>query len=542
MLPSRLLPLCVLTVGLLLLPAPAQAQFVTVDVPDFCRPFEQFSQADGARSALFEEWDPSTPSWDANQRWILSYQGNNPTEVLIQGRDQTGAWVDSSRALGSYDGADRITECIIQTRQSGLLVNALRSTFSYNTNGQLDVEVSQRWDTTAASPNGTWINSSRSTYSYDGSGNVTQRFDETWNPNTDMWMDTRRLQNTYDGSNRLTVRLEEQPDGSGGWLNDRRTQNTYGPDGLEETLVEDWNLGFQTWENEERTLFSSPSSDTRVDVDQTWNGTTWVNEERTSTTLNASDLPLTIIAEEWSGSTWVNIDRTENSYTTINSAEKLEQILEQSWDDGTSTWINDNRLLISYTDVIPVELASFEAWTDENRAVLHWQTSSETNNAGFELQHRVSGEAAWTVRDFIESAVNGGTTSEPQSYRVRTGPLTPGLHDFRLRQVDLDGTSTLTDPVSVQIRMARAVRLLPPSPNPITDRATISFAVDGTENAVVALYNLLGQRVRTLYRGAVAPGLEQEIEFDAQDLPSGTYLLRLRAGGQTQTQRLTVVR
>lgn len=539
MLRSRFLVAALPLLVFLLLPTPTQAQF---DLVNFCTIFEQFPNTSGVESALFESWDSNASEWDANERWILSYQNGSPTEFRFQERTQTGAWADSSRALASYDGANRLTECTLQSVDAGLFVDDIRTVLSYNSAGRVETETVQNWDTTAAAPTGTWIDLQRSTYAYDGSGNVTLRIDEFWDRNAQNWIPSSRTQNTYDGSNRLTEQVIQTADGSGGWINSERTENSYGPNGLTQSVEQVWDLFFQTWQDDFRTLFTYPGADTEVETDQFWTGSAWENDERRTTQLNANDVPEVEIVEQWTGSAWINNDRTQNSYTTIEGTLKLEQSLEQMWILGSSTWENESRITLSYSGIIPVELASFGAWSTDARALLRWQTASETNNAGFEVHHRADSKSAWRTLGFVESNVTSGTTSEPQSYRFRTAPLSPGVHHFRLRQVDLDGTASLTDPVSVSIRMTEAFRLPLPTPHPISGPATISFAIDRDAEAEVTLYNLLGQRVVTLHRGPVPAHVEQTLTFNTNGLATGRYILRLQADGRVKTRPITVVR
>jgi hypothetical protein len=56
------------------------------------------------------------------------------------------------------------------------------------------------------------------------------------------------------------------------------------------------------------------------------------------------------------------------------------------------------------------------------------------------------------------------------------------------------------------------------------------------------VYNVLGQKVETLYKGTPQAGQAKTLTLETGDLPSGVYVMQLRANGQTQTQRLTVVR
>ena len=90
--------------------------------------------------------------------------------------------------------------------------------------------------------------------------------------------------------------------------------------------------------------------------------------------------------------------------------------------------------------------------------------------------------------------------------------------------------------------MDGALHLSTPAPNPASTRATLSFAVQERTRAEVAMYNVLGQRVRTLYEGR-PPGEEgRRLTVETETLSSGVYVVRLRAGGRTKTRRLTVVR
>lgn len=190
--------------------------------------------------------------------------------------------------------------------------------------------------------------------------------------------------------------------------------------------------------------------------------------------------------------------------------------------------------------VLPVEIARFEATATERGARLTWQTASETNNAGFEVQRQK--ENGWTKIGYVQSKAPGGSATETQSYDFAATGLPVGTHQFRLKQVDLDGSSTIIDPVSVSIDMQEAVKLEAPAPNPTSGTATFSFAVKEQAETRIRLYNILGQKVATAYKGIPQAGEEQRAQIDVSSLSSGTYFLRLSADGQTQIRRLTVVR
>jgi hypothetical protein len=190
---------------------------------------------------------------------------------------------------------------------------------------------------------------------------------------------------------------------------------------------------------------------------------------------------------------------------------------------------------------LPVELSRLTATLEGEHAVLTWQTTSETDNAGFEVE-RQARSGGWRKLGRVAGA---GTTPEPQSYRFRDTalPYSADSLTYRLRQVDLDGTTTLSEEITLTRAAVTNLELLGTYPNPARTRATIRFAVparaDGTE-ATLQLYDLLGRRVRQVLTSGTAGRHEQQL--DVSGLSSGLYVLRLVAGDEVRTQRITVVR
>lgn len=215
-------------------------------------------------------------------------------------------------------------------------------------------------------------------------------------------------------------------------------------------------------------------------------------------------------------------------------------------DDNTATVyvLATNNGIGAYTTdaALPVELASFDGTTTDGTVQLAWTTASEMNNAGFRVQHETR-EGTWAPLGFVESHATGGTTTDAQHYRFSVDDdLRPGPHRFRLTQVDVDGSTHLSAPITVQVPMQEALRLGAPSPNPVQGGTTLSFAVKEATETTVALYNTLGQKVSTLYRGTPPAEQTMEATVRTETLPSGTYFVRMQAADQTRTQRLTVVR
>lgn len=73
-------------------------------------------------------------------------------------------------------------------------------------------------------------------------------------------------------------------------------------------------------------------------------------------------------------------------------------------------------------------------------------------------------------------------------------------------------------------------------PNPFNPATTVAFDLPASSQVTLFVYDLLGREVSRVLVGERAAGNQQTVRFDAQGLPSGTYLYRLQA--QTVTDRL----
>ena len=270
----------------------------------------------------------------------------------------------------------------------------------------------------------------------------------------------------------------------------------------------------------------------------------------------SGDAELEFAASEFGG-----IDQPEN--VTVYSRPKpgvgaFDSLATNLDDNGTPGDTSDDTLSVttngpgapangfgefvfaSDSNELPVELAGFEGTAVDKNVQLTWKTASEQNNAGFEVQRKE--ESGWSQMGYVESKADGGTTTETQSYQYVAEDLSVGTHQFRLKQVDLDGSSQVHGPISVEIRMQEAIRLTAPAPNPVSSTATLSFAVKEEAQAIVAVYDMLGRKAATLFEGTPTAGESNRLQFDASSLPSGSYIIRLQADGQTESQRMTIVR
>ena len=209
--------------------------------------------------------------------------------------------------------------------------------------------------------------------------------------------------------------------------------------------------------------------------------------------------------------------------------------------DPDDTGVTELPPLPGTGQLLPVELVSFEARLDGNAVRLAWETASETNNAGFEIQFRNSKFEIrnWEPAGFVEGH---GTTERPQAYHYRIENLAPGHHVFRLKQIDFDGAFEYSPEVEIIVEMVERFVVEPVYPNPFNPLAQFRFAVQRPQQVRVDLYDVLGRQVRTLYQGTPQTGQMQIVPIDGSDLPSGTYLVRVGGESFVQSQMVTLLK
>lgn len=216
------------------------------------------------------------------------------------------------------------------------------------------------------------------------------------------------------------------------------------------------------------------------------------------------------------------------------------------------------KMNISYvvpTVSLPIQLASFAGRiTSRNRVVLEWTTISEVNNYGFIIQRRRQANEPFT--DISDSFVAGhGTTNEPQLYSFVDTPPSGGSWDYRLKQIDLDGTENVFEPIQISFLTGVDENRIPTTfflsqnyPNPFNPATVIRYGIPQTSHVILGIFDALGQTVHTLVDEVQAAGVH-DVVLDASVFPlgrngmaSGVYLYRIQAGDFVSTKKFMLLR
>lgn len=228
------------------------------------------------------------------------------------------------------------------------------------------------------------------------------------------------------------------------------------------------------------------------------------------------------------------VDVTTSVHATDLDGDSDLDVISASFEDDKVAWYENT------STTLPVELTTFDARLDGQAVTLTWRTASEQGNAGFAVQRTTPTAAStqWTKVGYREGA---GTTNAPQSYSLTDDrvPVEADSLTYRLKQIDTDGSTTFSDPITVG-RSVDGIQLRGTSPNPARTRTTVHYTVPTRQQVTIRLFDVLGREMRTVARSTASGRHEQPVSVDR--LQPGIYFLRLQAGGHTRTQKLTVVR
>src|SRR5213075_1982870 len=104
-----------------------------------------------------------------------------------------------------------------------------------------------------------------------------------------------------------------------------------------------------------------------------------------------------------------------------------------------------------------------------------------------------------------------------------------------------DSTFVISSTTGVSATLPTALNLAAVQPNPVTDRARISFALPRAMRVSLAVVDLQGRAVAWLARGELTAGVH-DITWSRGRAAAGLYFVRMEAGGRTLMRRMAVVK
>lgn len=266
-------------------------------------------------------------------------------------------------------------------------------------------------------------------------------------------------------------------------------------------------------------------------------GSCWSGQ--TQNTAN-SNLDNTITMQRWQitqGST--NILAPYEPFTAASVGNwKIEYYTEVTTSAGT---ITDNVQTTAFTiaapitvngsaatctpSPLPVNLTSFSAHIEDQKVLLEWETTSETNNSYFEIERSAN------VKEFEKIGhVAGQINSETlvQYSFTDYNPLN-GTNYYRLRQVDLDGKFEYSKIRSIVLERNINVEI---SPNPTDDYIQLRGIPQNANFEIVDMNGIVKFQKQVKE--------ENSVKVNVSHYGSGLYLVRVIDGDKVEIRKFFI--
>lgn len=177
--------------------------------------------------------------------------------------------------------------------------------------------------------------------------------------------------------------------------------------------------------------------------------------------------------------------------------------------------------------LLPVQFKSFSARRISNGQVqLDWATATELNNTGFAIERKL-GNGAWEAVGFVNTKAHDGNSQTELSYQFFDVNSQKSMAQYRLRQVDRDGSSRYSDIKAVRGIEQAVKTVIYPNPS-TTGQVTVVFESHERLRDVV-LYGMNGRVVKSWKNVA-------NNNLSIENLLPGMYNLRITSvdtGDQT---------
>ena len=257
---------------------------------------------------------------------------------------------------------------------------------------------------------------------------------------------------------------------------------------------------------------------------------------------------------------WRNIGSDQNNDNSLSAPDTVFESYQKAWEYVPSTpgLLNTNQ---STGDIsLPVELSSFQAIAGDREVRLVWVTEAELDNLGFILERAYEQDGQFLQIASYESldALKGAGNSSVKKSYIFTDPSV--FNDinywYRLIDVSINGIRTihpavgatptapevdLIEDVPDEEYVPKQIELLQNYPNPFNPRTIINYELPITNFVNLSIYNLLGQKVRTLVSEKKKAGYHQ-VEWDALGFASGIYIYRIKAGEFQDVKKMVLLR
>jgi Secretion system C-terminal sorting domain len=182
---------------------------------------------------------------------------------------------------------------------------------------------------------------------------------------------------------------------------------------------------------------------------------------------------------------------------------------------------------------LPLDLLTFQAESTGKTALLKWQTASERDFEGFNIERSAEGKTFEKV-GFVKSA---GTAKGAYSFTDEV-PLS-GVNYYRLKMMNTDGSFTYSPTRSVVLAEGKTTNVSV-VPNPAKEQVYVKLNVQEAKTITLVLVDITGKTLMT-ERKTLGSGFN-ELSLSLNNYPQGLYFLKIVDAQTTETHRLVIAK
>lgn len=262
-----------------------------------------------------------------------------------------------SRYIGVKDESGHVLETTSIGLADGVWKNVSRELYTYSGN-QIVGKTSQKWEDD-------WVNYMKYDLTYNESGKLTKVWIQKWED--DAWKDQNAHLHEYDeDGNHIQTIVQNELEGE--MENFTKTENEFNESHRKiKVTTYSWTAG--AWKPVQQfTHTYTDAGNLESALTKIYSGTDWQNQTRYSFTYNETHHLEEFLQEKFVLDEWQNESKAIYHY---NENFQAEYAINQSWDIGSSEWLNITKARIAYNDdQIPFKLWT-EKWVDDT-----WKTNN----------------------------------------------------------------------------------------------------------------------------------------------------------------------
>lgn len=324
-----------------------------------------------------------------------------------------------------------------------------------------------------------------------------------------------------------------------------------GPEGSNDALTLNGSLGSTTVDNHSGIRHANSTKG----IHHWWNINPATEASSTVTfRMRTTDLDSKTLANllpyEWNGSSW---DLLTATYSTSGVSGNFSYITYTGFDFSAAK--SSTEITLNTEDPLPVILSQFSAIMVNSIPTINWLTQSETNNLGWNIYRSPSESFTQSVKINGEIIAGAGTTTHATRYVFKDNlDIENDVYYYWLESVDFSGATTLSNFFKLNIENNNDQPNAPMQilqyglhqnyPNPFNPDTQISFILKKDSDVSLSIYNLKGQKVKTLLANEfVKKDILKAVNWNGKDdngnrVVSGLYFYKLTNNKNTTIKKM----